>query len=102
MSRICQPQPFIQKIVNGFAYELAILDSKKFFVYKNNDVIIETTDEYEALKIFVALVENFYIKLEWPWSQDLEDQEWFDEECFMDGGDCIVPYHRYIKWKLNR
>lgn len=102
MSKIYQPQPILQKIVNGVVYEVAVLDGEEFFVYRNNDEMLKTKDNYEALKVFVALVENFYKKIEWPWSQSLEDQEWFDEECFMDGDDCIIPSDRYMKWKLNQ
>lgn len=44
---------------------------------------IENLTENEAKQKLIELINDGYILLEWPYSQEVMDEEWFDEEAVL-------------------
>jgi hypothetical protein len=42
--------------------------------------IINNLSEEEAKEMLLTIVSDTYTLIEWPYSQELMDEEWFDEE----------------------
>lgn len=92
--------------MNKFDEAIEVIGSALFEYLEgdtSNSTDSDAKDTYELVHRLLAMLPNAYVVVEWPESQELMEEEWFDNEAVFDI-DCkfghsayLVPLKRVLK-----